>query len=149
LALLSLCVLSVGWTNGVQVALSRKSPYVKTAHKVSGLMMANHTSIATVRVRPRFAWIPTLFVVLLACVAIPMRELLSGRCASRVSPSRHPQLFERTIRQFSILYAKKAYISNFQTQPMFKDGLEEFDDALYVVGAVNSSFACMPRLLKA
>lgn len=30
----------------IQVALSRKSPYVKTAHKVSGLMMANHTSIA-------------------------------------------------------------------------------------------------------
>lgn len=31
----------------IQVALSRKSPYVKTAHKVSGLMMANHTSIKT------------------------------------------------------------------------------------------------------
>jgi tubulin gamma len=30
----------------VQVALSRKSPYLKTAHRVSGLMMANHTSIA-------------------------------------------------------------------------------------------------------
>lgn len=30
----------------IQVALSRKSPYLKTAHKVSGLMMANHTSIA-------------------------------------------------------------------------------------------------------
>ena len=29
----------------IQVALSRKSPYVKTAHRVSGLMMANHTSI--------------------------------------------------------------------------------------------------------
>lgn len=31
-----------------QVALSRKSPYVKTPHKVSGLMMANHTSINVV-----------------------------------------------------------------------------------------------------
>ena len=31
-----------------QVALSRKSPYVKTPHKVSGLMMANHTSISSV-----------------------------------------------------------------------------------------------------
>eukprot|EP00741_Cyanophora_paradoxa_P003655 tig00000093_g3552.t1 len=31
----------------IQVALSRKSPYVKTAHKVSGLMIANHTSIHT------------------------------------------------------------------------------------------------------
>lgn len=32
----------------IQVALSRKSPYVQTAHRVSGLMMANHTSISTV-----------------------------------------------------------------------------------------------------
>jgi tubulin gamma len=31
----------------IQVALSKKSPYVETTHKVSGLMMANHTSIAT------------------------------------------------------------------------------------------------------
>lgn len=31
----------------IQVALSKKSPYVKTAHRVSGLMMANHTSIQT------------------------------------------------------------------------------------------------------
>ncbi|CAE7905615.1 TUBG1, partial [Symbiodinium sp. KB8] len=29
----------------IQVALSKKSPYLKTAHKVSGLMLANHTSI--------------------------------------------------------------------------------------------------------
>ena len=29
----------------IQVALSRKSPYVQTAHRVSGLMLANHTSI--------------------------------------------------------------------------------------------------------
>ena len=30
-----------------QVALSRKSPYVNTSHRVSGLMLANHTSIST------------------------------------------------------------------------------------------------------
>jgi tubulin gamma len=29
----------------IQVALSRKSPYVPSAHRVSGLMLANHTSI--------------------------------------------------------------------------------------------------------
>ena len=29
----------------LQVALSRKSPYVRSAHRVSGLMLANHTSI--------------------------------------------------------------------------------------------------------
>ena len=31
----------------VQVALSRKSPYVSTSHRVSGLMLANHTSISS------------------------------------------------------------------------------------------------------
>lgn len=31
----------------VQVALSRRSPYLKTEHRVSGLMLANHTSIRT------------------------------------------------------------------------------------------------------
>jgi len=30
----------------IQVALSKKSPYIETPHKVSGLMLANHTSIA-------------------------------------------------------------------------------------------------------
>jgi tubulin gamma len=29
----------------IQVALSRKSPFVRSAHRVSGLMLANHTSI--------------------------------------------------------------------------------------------------------
>ena len=32
----------------IQVALSRKSPYIQSAHRVSGLMLANHTSISTV-----------------------------------------------------------------------------------------------------
>lgn len=31
----------------IQVALSRKSAYVETAHKVSGLMLANHTCMAS------------------------------------------------------------------------------------------------------
>jgi tubulin gamma len=31
----------------IQVAISKKSPYVAMAHRVSGLMMANHTSIHT------------------------------------------------------------------------------------------------------
>ena len=29
----------------MQVALSRKSPFLKSAHRVSGLMLANHTSM--------------------------------------------------------------------------------------------------------
>ncbi|XP_013407731.1 tubulin gamma-1 chain [Lingula anatina] len=31
----------------IQVALSRKSPYIQSANRVSGLMMANHTSISS------------------------------------------------------------------------------------------------------
>ncbi|KNE70090.1 tubulin gamma chain [Allomyces macrogynus ATCC 38327] len=30
----------------IQVALSKKSPYIQTSHRVSGLMLANHTSVA-------------------------------------------------------------------------------------------------------
>ena len=33
------------WHQRLQVALSNQSPYVKSAHRVSGLMLANHTSI--------------------------------------------------------------------------------------------------------
>lgn len=33
----------------IQVALTRQSPYVQKSHRVSGLMLANHTSIASVR----------------------------------------------------------------------------------------------------
>jgi tubulin gamma len=31
----------------IQVALSKKSPYLPNTHRVSGLMLANHTSIAS------------------------------------------------------------------------------------------------------
>lgn len=30
----------------IQVALSKKSPYIQSAHRVSGLMLANHTNIS-------------------------------------------------------------------------------------------------------
>lgn len=32
----------------IQVALSKSSPYVQSSHRVSGLMLANHTSISSV-----------------------------------------------------------------------------------------------------
>lgn len=32
----------------IQVALSKSSPYVQSSHRVSGLMLANHTSICSV-----------------------------------------------------------------------------------------------------
>ncbi|TIB70672.1 tubulin gamma chain [Wallemia mellicola] len=40
----------------IQVALTRKSPYVPSSHRVNGLMLANHTSIASLfkRVRDQY-----------------------------------------------------------------------------------------------
>ena len=46
----------------IQVALSRKSPYIQSAHRVSGLMLANHTSISTVCFSLRF---PVYFKIIL------------------------------------------------------------------------------------
>lgn len=36
---------------GIQVALSCKSPYIQSAHRVSGLMLANHTAISSLFAR--------------------------------------------------------------------------------------------------
>lgn len=95
----------------IQVALSRKSPYVtcvglvtlaagpshslpgvtrasRSEHKVSGLMLANHTSIS--------------------------------------------YLFERMLKQFNKLYEKGAFLDNYKRQPIFADGFEEFDSSRYV-----------------
>ena len=35
----------------IQVALSKKSPYLQSSHRVSGLMLANHTSVSQVFAR--------------------------------------------------------------------------------------------------
>ncbi len=71
--------------HGSQVALSRKSPYVDTGHKVSGLMLANHTGIQ--------------------------------------------QLFVKTLAQYDRLRKRGAFLDNYRRQPMFADGLDEFDSA--------------------
>ena len=73
----------------IQVALSRKSPYVESANKVSGLMIANHTSMA--------------------------------------------QLFGRTLGQYEKLRKRNAFLEQYRREPMFSEGLEEFDSAKEVV----------------
>ncbi|ODQ52788.1 tubulin gamma chain [Saitoella complicata NRRL Y-17804] len=73
----------------IQVALSKKSPYVQTPHKVSGLMLANHTSIAS--------------------------------------------LFKRTLDQYDKLRKRNAFLEQYRREPMFADGLEEFDSSRAVV----------------
>lgn len=40
---------------GIEVALSKRSPYLQSAHRVSGLMLANHTSISSVSCRSRIS----------------------------------------------------------------------------------------------
>merc|ERR1719324_133272 len=40
----------------IQVALSKQSPYIQHAHKVNGLMMANHTAICQLFDRPVSRW---------------------------------------------------------------------------------------------
>eukprot|EP00049_Salpingoeca_infusionum_P003102 m.63516 g.63516 ORF g.63516 m.63516 type:complete len:466 (+) comp11953_c0_seq1:86-1483(+) len=73
----------------IQVALSKKSPYIPTAHRVSGLMLANHTSIQ--------------------------------------------QLFTRTCKHFDRLRKREAFMEQFRKEDMFRENLDEFDDARAVV----------------
>ncbi|KAJ2765488.1 gamma-tubulin, partial [Coemansia nantahalensis] len=73
----------------IQVALTKKSPYIQSQHRVSGLMMANHTSIAS--------------------------------------------LFNRTLLQYDRLRKRNAFLDLYRREPIFADGLDEFDDARDVV----------------
>ena len=75
--------------SSIQVALSKKSPFVEHTHKVSGLMLANHTSIR--------------------------------------------MLFSKIVKDFNNMRKMNAYIENYKQEPMFADGLHEFDDSLDVV----------------
>lgn len=85
----------------IQVALSRKSPYVESANKVSGLMLANHTSMA--------------------------------------------QLFGRTVNQYDKLRKRNAFLDQYRREPMFTDGLEEFDSAREVVTDLIEEYKAAER----
>merc|ERR1712203_989200 len=80
----------------IQVALSRQSPHVQHAHKVNGLMMANHTAIC--------------------------------------------QLFDRCLKQYEKLRSRNAFLENYRQEPMFSDGLEEFDHAKEVVASLSEEY---------
>jgi tubulin gamma len=83
----------------IQVAISRKSPYVSTPHRVSGLMLANHTSIST--------------------------------------------LFKRTLDQYDRLRKRNAFLDQYKREPMFADGLEEFDASREVVQDMIDEYQAM------
>ena len=94
------CSLSPHQLSLAQVALSRKSPYVQTANRVSGLMLANHTRHATHALTSR-------------CFSFLTCEL------TIVAPSiRH--LFQRCLTQYDKLMRRKAFLDNYEQHAMFK-----------------------------
>jgi tubulin gamma len=84
----------------IQVVLSKRSPYVDSRHRVSGLVMANHTSIGS--------------------------------------------LFNRTLKNFDLLFNRQVFIDQYKRFGPFKDGsLEEFHSSREVVqGLVEEYKAC-------
>jgi tubulin gamma len=54
-----------------------------------------------------------------------------------------PQLFERVIKEFDLLYKKLAFIDSYRKEKMFADGLEEFDESREVVASLVEEYqAC-------
>lgn len=81
----------------LQISLSRRSPYLPVStSRISGLMLANHTSITS--------------------------------------------LFQRTLDQFERLMRRQAFLDQYKKQPMFENGLDEFDDAREVLKSVVEEY---------
>lgn len=82
----------------LQISLARRSPYlpVSSTSRISGLMLANHTSITS--------------------------------------------LFQRIMDQYDRLMKRQAFLDQYKRQPMFEDGLEEFDDAREVVKSIVQEY---------
>src|SRR5690606_4472785 len=99
----------------IQVALTKKSPYMPMSHRVSGLMLANHTSIATVCSLHIFDKFVTTILI----------------CA---------QLFKRIVVQYDRLYKRNAFLDQYKKEPAFSDGLGEFDEARAVVADLIAEY---------
>lgn len=108
------------------MALTKQSPYVKTSHRVSGLMLANHTSIASVRP----VWYGCCSRLKLT---LPLPPL------SRVS-----QMFKRTVQQYDQFRKRNAFLDQYKKEPMFENGLDEFDSARWASLTLHSPSA--PKL---
>ena len=93
----------------IQVALSRKSPYVQTANRVSGLMLANHTSISSLFQR--------------ALRDYDKMRRVNAYIEQVIYTLGHPFLLS-----FNILSPLQ-----FRKEEMFADNLDEMDDSRNVV----------------
>ena len=137
-----------------QVALSRTSPYVSSSHRVSGLMLANHTSIS--RFLPSFVYNSeslTLWLISLKCESCwysKHRWLSHFLCS----------LFERVLRDYDKLRKREAFIDQFRKYPMFQvyqlffgwccnkwcqDNLDEMDESREVVQQLVEEYGAARR----
>lgn len=94
----------------IQVALTKRSPYIPMSHRVSGLMLANHTSIATVS--------RSYHPCLLGLVAASNYVV---------------QLFKRIVRQYDGMRKRNAFMEGYKKTAPFSDNLNEFDESREVV----------------
>jgi tubulin gamma len=81
----------------IQVALTKRRT---TGNRVSGVMMANHTSIASV-----------------------------SSHSTEVIASDRVQLFKRMLDQYDRLRKRNAFLENYKKEDIFANGLDEFDDS--------------------
>lgn len=93
----------------IQVALTKRSPYIPMNHRVSGLMLANHTSIATVRS--------------LSDLVYMQFEMLTYV----------NQLFKRIVKQYDGMRKRNAFMEGYKKTAPFADDLSEFDESREVV----------------
>jgi tubulin gamma len=89
------------------------------AHRVSGLMLANHTSIATVSQHFHPLLSPSSNVALLTWSV---------------------QLFKRIFRQYEGMRKRNAFLDGYKKTAPFSDGLSEFDEAREVVADLIAEY---------
>lgn len=120
----------------IQVLLSRKSPYIETTHKVSGLMLANHTSIRTVSFLSFLSFSSSFFLkygetmyldsTLINSHGISINKLLFFFV---FFANVKFQLLQRALAQYERLRKVGAFLDNYKRTRMFADNLDEFDDS--------------------
>jgi len=98
----------------IQVALTKKSPYIPMNHRVSGLMLANHTSIATV-----------------SDIYYNLSLQLANKCL---------KLFKRIVRQYDGMRKRNAFMEGYKKTAPFADNLNEFDEAREVVADLIAEY---------
>lgn len=104
----------------IQVALSRRSPYTSSPHRVSGLMLANHTSVASVSLggsRIRCTWL--------------ILDI--------------PQLFKRMCEQYDKMRKRNVYMAQYKQASSLgeREVLNEMDESRAVVGELIAEYEAM------